>query len=115
MVIDIWKGREVIWQNRDTQRLASVGLCPRSINRFVLEIARLHPESGSSRLEIGVGVVMQGPLRKPLPQRPQLLSRQLRIELRKRGCLLLEITAELRVCIELSPDLIVIVDPAEPF
>src|ERR1039458_675488 len=68
---------------------------------------------GALRLQVGVGIVIESTLGKPLHQRSEILAYYIFVELGKHGALLLEIGRELRVRVQTIANLVVVSGPSE--
>src|SRR5260370_26434300 len=68
---------------------------------------------GALGLQVGVGIVIESTLGKPLHQRSEILAHYIFVELRKHAALLLEIGRELRVGVQAIANLPVVPGPSE--
>src|SRR6266849_114086 len=64
-------------------------------------------------LQVGVGIVIESTLGKPLHQRSEILAHYVSVKLRKHAARLLEIGRELRVGVQAIANLLVVPDPSE--
>src|SRR5207249_1580610 len=91
---------------------------PGSANRYrnnVLSLDNLWQFYLDARLQVCVAIVVDRSLWKPVVERSQVASHHIVIELREHVGLTREVTPHLRISVESSTHLGVILDPAEPF
>src|SRR3989442_632239 len=68
---------------------------------------------GALGLQVGVGIMIESTLGKPLHQRSEILANYILVELGKNAALLLEIGRELRVGVQAIANLSVVFSPSE--